>query len=178
MPFKEKVIHFWKTASLKLKIACFFVLLILLGATAIAAEKASETPASCAICHNMQSHYDSWHSGSLSAKKHADAGVTCHDCHPPKMSQQIEEGIKYITGDYDEPMKKREFPKALCLQCHTLETAKGKTDFPEGNPHDSHEGEQECFKCHSMHQQSKTTCSECHSFPWIKELPDNWKKGK
>lgn len=178
MALKEKVLELLKNTSTKWKIAYLFILLALIGVTAVGAEKVSDKPAFCANCHNMQSYYDSWHSGNLLAKKHADAGINCHDCHTPKMSQQIEEGVKYITGDYETPLKKREFPKALCLKCHTLEEAKAKTNFGEANPHDSHEGEQECFKCHSMHRQSQTTCSECHSFPWIKELPDNWKKGK
>ena len=41
----------------------------------------SANPAFCVSCHNMQPEYDSYAQGNLLAKQHADAGVTCHDCH-------------------------------------------------------------------------------------------------
>jgi hypothetical protein len=154
----------------RMKIIIPFVFILLVVAAVFGVEKYNDNPASCANCHNMQSYYDSWHAGNLLVKQHADAKINCHDCHTPKMSQQIKEGIKYITGDFETPLKKREFPRAMCLKCHDFEKVKAKTDFKESNPHDSHNGDQECYTCHSMHSQSKVTCSQCHSFPWINKL--------
>jgi nitrate/TMAO reductase-like tetraheme cytochrome c subunit len=145
----------------------------------VAVLKDSENPQFCTLCHNMQPYYDSWHDSNLLANKHAKANVNCHDCHEPSLAQQTEEGIKYITGDFETPLKKREFAKDFCLKCHDFEQVKAKTIFDNRyNPHDSHNGEQECISCHSMHQQSKVMCSECHSSPWMQKLPDEWKKGK
>ena len=45
----------------------------------------SANPAFCVSCHNMQPEYDSYAQGNLLAKQHADASVTCHDCHEPTL---------------------------------------------------------------------------------------------
>ncbi|HEY3423222.1 MAG TPA: cytochrome c3 family protein [Negativicutes bacterium] len=164
---------------LQKKVLLPLLLLLLVAVAGFAAmEKASDKPAFCANCHNMQSYYDSWHEGNLLAKKHADAKVNCHDCHEPSFTQQADEGIKYVTGNFETPLKKREFPKEFCLKCHDYEQVKAKTNFGKSNPHDSHNGEQDCNKCHNMHQQSKIQCAECHTFPWMKKLDDSWQKGK
>lgn len=64
----------------------------------------SANPAFCVSCHNMQPEYDSYVQGDLLARKHADAGVTCHDCHEPTMLQQMNEGWLFVTGNYENPM--------------------------------------------------------------------------
>lgn len=137
--------------------------------------KASDRPSFCNSCHIMKPYYDSWQDSSLLAKKHADADVNCHDCHTPSISTQMEEGVKYITGNYQTPLEKREFPKQLCLDCHDdFAAIQAKTDFEESNPHDSHNGQQECNLCHSMHHESKVMCAQCHFFDWTLELDDSW----
>lgn len=147
--------------------------------------KASENPAFCSTCHLMEPYYQSWESGSLLANKHAAAGVTCHDCHESSIAIQAEEGIKFITGDYKVPLDKRGFLQDFCLKCHSdcgtgsprgdsFETAKASTNFEESNPHDSHNGEQECNLCHNMHQQSRPMCAECHIFDWFEDLDEGW----
>ncbi|MEN6565204.1 MAG: cytochrome c3 family protein [Veillonellales bacterium] len=155
------------------------VLLLIAIASAMAAQKMSDKPEFCANCHNMQSYYDSWKNSTYLANAHAKAGVNCHDCHTPSFDQQAEEGFKQITGDYEDPMKKREFPKEMCLKCHNMTDVIAKTNFEadHSNPHDSHQGEQECNKCHSMHRESKVMCSQCHGFSWMRNLPPSFKKG-
>ena len=88
---------------------------------------------------------------------------------------------KKILGVHD--MYKRKFPNEMCTKCHNdMDKVKAKTVFDNKgqkvNPHDSHVGEQNCNECHSMHRQSTVMCTECHVQPWIKNLPDDWKKGK
>jgi nitrate/TMAO reductase-like tetraheme cytochrome c subunit len=138
--------------------------------------KASDNPAFCAACHNMEKYYASYDEEGLLANKHADAGVTCHDCHQDSMGKKIEEGVKYVTGDYETPMEKRDFgTREFCLDCHDFDEVKSKTDFEQSNPHDSHNGEQECNTCHNMHQESQVMCEECHTFDWTEELDEGWK---
>jgi hypothetical protein len=161
------------------RIMLIFLMLVVLSGVAFAAmEKASDNPKFCVICHDMQPYYDSWHDSNLLAKKHADAGVKCHDCHEPSVSQQTSEGIKYITGDFEKPLKQRQFSKDNCLKCHDYNDVTAKTNFSGINPHKSHKGELECYTCHSMHRQSTVLCAQCHSFSWIKKLPDDWNKTK
>lgn len=138
--------------------------------------KASNNPAFCNTCHLMKPYYDSWHSSSLLANKHAQEGVTCHDCHESSISVQAEEGLKFITGNYKTPIEQRKFPRDFCLKCHDFEKVKAKTNFKESNPHDSHNGEQECNVCHSMHRQSQVMCAQCHLFDWMNNLDASWSK--
>lgn len=161
-----------------------FIALIVLGVGGTAGiVKASDNPAFCTLCHNMQPYYDSWKNSDLLANKHAAAGVKCHDCHESSISVQAEEGFKYITGDYKTPLDKRKFSNDFCLKCHSdLNSIKAKTNFTDPNPHSSanphtaHTGELDCTKCHSMHQSSQLYCTQCHIFKWVKDLPSYWKK--
>jgi hypothetical protein len=57
----------------------------------------------------------------------------------------------------------------------TIDEAKQKTNFDESNPHDSHNGEQNCNLCHNMHQKSQAMCSQCHQFNWLDKLNSSWK---
>lgn len=151
------------------------VLLLVLGAGAAAGlVKASDNPAFCQICHIMKPYYESWHDGDLLASKHAEAGVTCHECHHTSVLAQAEEGLKFITGNYQNPLEQRKFSREFCLVCHDFQEVKTVTDFEESNPHDSHNGEQDCNLCHSMHRQSQVMCAQCHQFAWTDELDDSW----
>ena len=161
-------------------------LIVLVGAgSSIYLVKASDNPSFCSACHIMQPYYQSWHESSLLANKHAAANVTCHDCHESSLAIQAEEGIKFVTGNYQVPLEKRVFSNDFCLQCHsdlgmgapkgtTFEAAKVATDFEESNPHDSHNGEQNCNQCHNMHQESKVMCAQCHMFEWTDKLDAGW----
>jgi nitrate/TMAO reductase-like tetraheme cytochrome c subunit len=161
------------------KTALILVALVVIigGGTGAVLMKASQKPAFCMACHNMQPYYDSWHDSNLLAKKHAEADITCHDCHEESIPAKINEGIKYVSGNYETPLEKRDFgTRDFCLECHDFPEVKNKTNFEESNPHDSHNGEQECNTCHSMHQESQVMCAQCHTFVWAYELNDGWIK--
>ncbi|HWQ74640.1 MAG TPA: cytochrome c3 family protein [Syntrophomonas sp.] len=159
-------------------IIIFAAIVIILGAGAVAGlVKASDNPAFCTSCHIMQPYYQSWDSSDLLANKHAAAGVTCHQCHESSVLTQAEEGLKFITGDYKTPLDKRNLgTRDFCLACHDFDTVKSKTNFDDSNPHDSHQGEQDCNLCHNMHQQSQLMCSQCHQFSWADKLDESWKE--
>ncbi|MGJ7910378.1 cytochrome c3 family protein [Neobacillus sp. LXY-1] len=153
-----------------------FVLLMLSGFGVI---KASDNPAFCStLCHNMEPMYDSYEHSNLLANAHKKKDVVCHDCHQDSLAKKSSEGVKYVTGDYEDPMKTREFSKSMCLKCHDYEKVKAKTNFKDSNPHDSHNGQLDCNKCHRMHEPSKVYCANCHEFSWMEKLPDSFSSKK
>lgn len=161
--------------SKKIILIVIAALIIVAGGTGVGVLKASEKPSFCASCHVMKTYYASWSEGQLLAKKHAEAGVTCHQCHEESIGAKMNEGVKYITGNYQTPLKKRDFGKReFCLQCHDFDKVKRATNFEESNPHDSHNGEQDCNVCHNMHRKSKVMCSQCHQFEWMQNLGEEW----
>ncbi|KUK32129.1 MAG: Fumarate reductase, NapC/NirT cytochrome c subunit [Thermoanaerobacterales bacterium 50_218] len=139
--------------------------------------QASKKPSFCATCHIIEPYYNSWKGGDLLAAKHAEAGVDCLDCHHKSTVAKIGEGINYLTGNYENPLKERDFSMEECLSCHKDDFAEAvaATDFGESNPHDSHLGEIECHLCHKMHRQSEVYCAQCHDFSWYKDLDKSWK---
>ncbi|ADI01007.1 MAG TPA: cytochrome c3 [Syntrophothermus lipocalidus] len=153
------------------------VALIVMGSgTGIGLLKASEKPAFCSYCHIIKPYYNSWNEGDLLAHKHAEHDVTCHDCHQESVSDKISEGVKYLTGDYETPLNRREFgTREFCLSCHDFEKVKSATNFEESNPHDNHNGDQECNLCHNMHRESQVMCAQCHQFEWMDDLGKGWK---
>jgi len=148
-----------------------------------------EQPSFCnAICHSpMDTYVEQYSSGNdkylLTA--HAEAGEACLDCHEPVLSDQISEGIAWITGDYDDPMKaSRIGTKAFCFTCHNDGNVSDGMDYDAiiaatenyggsgRNPHSSHLGVLDCYTCHSVHSTSTLYCRTCHTnIP----LPANWK---
>ena len=141
----------------------------------------SAKPAFCVSCHNMQPEYDSYAQGDLLAKKHADAGVTCHDCHEPTLMQQMKEGWLFVTGNYENPMPKYGYTNAQCLSCHSVdEIRKATAHYGKENPHDpvhlaGNENPVNCMDCHSMHHlQSAKKCTACHDVHW--KLDASWEK--
>jgi cytochrome c nitrite reductase small subunit len=124
-----------------------------------------EQPQFCAICHIMQPYLESWESPPLLAYAHAEENVTCLECHEPTIQQQMEEGIKFVTNDYENPLEEREFDQEWCLRCHehgSYEELAQRTEELELNPHDSHYGEMECSICHRVHEASEEVCAYCH----------------
>ncbi|MGD9789494.1 MAG: cytochrome c nitrite reductase small subunit [Phycisphaerales bacterium] len=85
----------------------------------------SNNPASCANCHVMQAHLDSW-------QKSSHHGVaTCNDCHLPhdpigKWATKADNGffhsLAFTTGDFHEPIeikpRNRRVTQGACLHCH------------------------------------------------------------
>jgi len=66
----------------------------------------------CSVCHKE------WNGADLLGQAHAEADVTCLDCHEPTIQQQVQEGVKVATKDYEAAFAEREFPKESCLRCH------------------------------------------------------------
>lgn len=178
-PGDRKIGDFCKRFFHKKAILMIVLIVAVMGAGGTAfMVKASENPAFCTTCHIMQPYYDSYHDSALLANKHAQADLVCHDCHESSITIQAEEGFKFITGDYQLPLEKRQVTKGFCLECHEdFETAViAATNFEESNPHDSHNGEMECNVCHTMHQPSEVYCAQCHEFNWMDELDNGWNK--
>lgn len=162
------------------------VAVVIIGSgTAAGLLKASENPSFCANCHIIKPYYLSWNEGPLLDHKHAKEDVTCQECHHSSIPGKAMEGLNYITGNYELPLEGGpEAGREFCLECHSengqgssWEEIKAATDFEESNPHDSHNGEQDCNVCHNMHEPSNVFCSECHIFDWIDGLDDEaWTK--
>jgi cytochrome c nitrite reductase small subunit len=173
----------FKKLSRKKLIFTLLAVLVLLGISGLAVVKASDKPAFCStFCHNMEPMYNSYQNSNsnLLAHSHAKADVVCHDCHQDSLMAKAQEGIKYVTGNYEDPMKTRNFSKEMCLKCHDWEEVKSKTaSFGKANenPHNSeHGGQPECFNCHRVHEQSTNLCTKCHEISWANKLDDSWKK--
>lgn len=83
-----------------------------------------------------------------SADLHLKKGLSCSACHKAIPTEGAEVG------------------KEICLFCHgSYEAIATKTQVPGkmDNPHESHQGNLECNRCHSGHSAAKSYCLECHS---------------
>ena len=123
--------------------------------------------------------------------------ITCLMCHVPTIPEQMDEGIKMVTGNYYDPLDERigdglthwrgVDSTAFCANenCHAyllgedglvdrkkLEHATANRDF---NPHDTYQAAQqmECTNCHKGHRASTIVCTGCHEHENV-ELPDGW----
>ena len=109
----------------------------------------SNDPASCANCHVMQEHYDTWQASS-----HHHVAV-CNDCHAPhdffgkwitKADNGLFHSVAFTTGRYPDPIqiKKRNsrVTQETCVYCH----AEAVHHMLPANPG----GElQACVHCHA-----------------------------
>lgn len=174
-----------------------------------------EQPSFCnAICHTPMDPYlptyeatpgepatDKWGneletaSGMLAAVHRADesSDITCMGCHVPTLSEQIGEGISWVTGNYEVmatqagmhvvPEKSLEDlvaargiePDQFCLNegCHNM-TRDDLIKATEGmarNPHVPQHVEVACGDCHKAHRASVNYCSSCHNDA---EIPEGW----
>lgn len=164
-----------------------------------------EQPSFCnAICHTPMDPYlptyeaelgspatDKWGnevsdaSGMLAAVHRAE-GKNCLDCHVPTISEQVTEGIGWVSGSYYAPLWERsttelvaarglEDPDQFCLNesCHnmTREELVASTEDLEFNPHVEQHGTTECSDCHKAHRASVLVCSQCHDEA---EIPAGW----
>jgi cytochrome c nitrite reductase small subunit len=139
-----------------------------------------EQPQFCATCHIMQPYLDSWEWPPLLAHAHAEENITCLECHEPTIQQQAQEGVKYVTKDYQNPLKEREFPKEWCFRCHEhgsyeqlIELTKDYTvDGEQINPHayriDPQAPDPEAYTVDSEapdphdSEQGELECYQCH----------------
>ncbi len=109
----------------------------------------TNNPASCANCHVMQPHYDSW------SKSSHHAVATCNDCHLPhdfagkwitKADNGFFHSLAFTTNDFHDPIqikeRNRRVTQQSCIDCHS-ETVHSM--FPEASG-----GEMQlCIKCHA-----------------------------
>ena len=175
-----------------------------------------EQPSFCnAICHTSMDPYnetydqadgvtgvDKWgnevsNTHAMLAVSHktavADGGAdaTCMSCHVPQLSEQVSEGIAWLTGDYyaelderslDDLTEARAIPNdEFCMNeaCHVNEDGTVMTrddlialtaDY-ERNPHVAEHQEYDCDTCHKAHRASVVECSRCHTDT---EIPEGW----
>jgi len=171
---------FGRSRRSKLLISAAAVLVLggMIGSVALI--QISKNPSFCSSCHIIEPYYESWKEGNLLASKHQAADVNCLDCHHKSYIEKAEEGLRYITGSYSNPLQEINFTRDQCLECHgdDFEKAVAATDFAMSNPHDSHLGEIDCSLCHKMHRQSEVYCSQCHEFDWYEDLDSSWKVGE
>jgi fumarate reductase flavoprotein subunit len=80
---------------------------------------------------------------AFTADRHLARGLVCEQCHG--------------SGE------KKPVTKEQCLLCHVSYARVAKrTKNLDPNPHDSHQGEIECNKCHSGHKADASFCGTCH----------------
>jgi len=138
-----------------------------------------EQPRFCnAVCHSpMDPYVENYYSENraLTVVAHRLSAVSCLDCHESELSQQVDEALKWLTGDYSDPLSLRRFGTIeYCFQCHDDDDKGTGVDWDEivmetasyqgsgRNPHDNHLGSINCYTCHSMHRGSKLYCTQCH----------------
>ena len=173
----------WKRTSSFVRrrpLASIAILLVVGVLGNVAMLEAEKHPAlACAPCHVMQPYVDGYCSGDVLARKHAEAGVNCIDCHENGIEDKIKETVWYVTDNFDDPPVKHDFGNQMCTKCHTnMDEIIAKTDKGGINPHDSHLGELHCADCHKMHMKSQAACQNCHDFEFLHNLPVEWKKIK
>lgn len=173
-----------------------------------------EQPSFCgAICHTPMDNYlttyeatpgeatiDKWGnevadaSAMLAPVHAADAEADCLTCHEPVMSQQVSEGINWVSGNYQFPLNERtsgqiaepagKTSDELCLNegCHHMtddgteitsreDLVAVTADMGTYNPHEAHHEELECGTCHKAHRASVNYCTQCHA---VAEVPEGW----
>jgi hypothetical protein len=103
--------------------------------------------------------------------EHAALGLNCLICHPTTI---LQESHKNITTMPTPVIGVTKYSNSVCFTCHgsyaaLIELTKDSKAFlaPDGtaiNPHNTHEGELECYNCHQIHQKSPgvTYCYGCH----------------
>ena len=106
-------------------------------------------------------------------------------CHVPTLSEQMSEGINWVTGNYVYPLEERDTDMLteargldgdeFCLNesCHNLtrDDLVKATSGMEFNPHKAQHGAIECSECHKAHRASVMYCTQCHSEA---EVPEGW----
>lgn len=141
-------------------------------------------PSFCATCHTPMTNYVQNYFGgdtTLLITKHASCDtlkLKCVDCHESLLSEQVREGMHWITGNYTYPLENGKIGnRSFCMAtgCHVeskiIEATKNhKNTLFAYNQHDPRHGKQECSNCHSMHGTSVLTCNQCHKY----ELPEGW----
>ena len=132
--------------------------------------------------------------------KDADGeNLDCLSCHVPTLSEQVSEGLAWVTGSYDvvdNPTYKLVLPEtsledltaargtdpdSFCMNeaCHdngegaamTREDLIEATADMTRNPHVAQHGEVACSDCHKAHRASVNYCTGCHADA---PVPEGW----
>ena len=127
---------------------------------------------------------------------HRVEGVTCMGCHVPTLSEQVNEGIEWISGNYsvvsnptygavlaETDLKKLVTARGItadefCMTegCHEVtrgaELIALTADLSASrNPHGMPHGDLQCSDCHKAHRASVNQCSSCHMDA---PIPEGW----
>ncbi len=155
------------------------VAVLLLTAFSLMGWSYHDRPQFCGLCHMMDPYLESWESSDWLARTHAEEDIACLDCHEATIQQQVQELYLTVTNQYSVPLRERQFPMEMCVECHedgsyeASLTAAGQEVNPHNTidlansnaPHESGQGRVECYNCHKMHRPSKELeyCySVCH----------------
>lgn len=163
-----------------------------------------EQPSFCgAICHTPmdpylanydsepgQASFDKYgnsveDAGTMMAIAHKKEDIECIDCHVPTISEQVSEGLHWVTGNYEFPLDEKSLTDLtsargatadeFCLNeaCHniTRDELAEKTSDMKRNPHQFYHMDEDCGSCHKGHRASVMYCSRCHDDT---EQPTGW----
>ncbi|MDR3053309.1 MAG: cytochrome c3 family protein [Coriobacteriales bacterium] len=190
----EEVVPNKKKSVKKTLLITAIVLVVMVGGVAGTYAVLHDDPGFCnALCHSPMDPYVASYEQGISIKKdqssavllvarhkESAADINCLSCHEPSFEEQIAEGMKWISGEFNEPLKPLRYDgKEFCLrpECHegieTEDDLARATENLEFNPHDSHMPDLACDQCHQVHEQSEMMCRQCHSGA---ELPAGWKE--
>ena len=147
-----------------------------------------EQPSFCnAICHEPMDNYVEgyFNDATLMANTPKKAQVTCLECHEAKLSEQVAEGMSWVTRAYavdasgDLATVGVTADQAFCAKsgCHEWSDVVSATQDWGGqagvNPHASHQGEAiDCSNCHGVHETSYMYCNACHDYA----VPEGWEE--
>jgi hypothetical protein len=121
----------------------------------------------CATCHPDQ--VNSMTDPALLAFNHALISNKCVGCHDLATLQ-----VSHKDFSSTSSVPYEQYPQSFCLKCHgsypvLVALTANSTAFldPDGkaiNPHDTHVGQVECYKCHLIHDVSPGIkyCYSCH----------------
>jgi len=158
-----------------------FLFLLCIFSSFVLSQPDAETNECGDKCHLIQPYANgAYHNEKLLAYKHTmEWELSCSDCHQRSEKDRIREEKLYHSGEFEQPMFRREFSNAFCLECH--EDYPGLiegTDYFEDkgyiNPHRNHGRLTDCSNCHRVHRRSRFSCSECHKSDWQNILPPGW----
>ena len=163
---------------MRLRLAHFLAAMVVL-CFAGANNTALADPSCAGSCHIIKPYVDSLGNRSLLASAHAEAGLTCLDCHEQTDETRAYEQKIWDSGEFDDPLAPREYDADFCLRCHdSYEALAAQTQtFAEKydkNPHESHLEEVDCYECHRVHKPSNFMCAGRHPANWVERLPPGW----
>ncbi|MDO8964053.1 MAG: NapC/NirT family cytochrome c [Coriobacteriia bacterium] len=137
-----------RTALMTHPLVTLAILLGVVGAAfaSVPAFKASEAPAFCNSCHEMQPFYTAWSAGAHRNTDcvdcHVDPGTWNHVTHKVIAAKEL---WVHVAGDPKFPGGDVEVPNERCLRCHADITNKVT---PSGFSHRQHAGKANCIQCH------------------------------